>query len=297
MPVIVPAPADLYPSAYAIGFNDHCAAATFSGGSWVATLPVANLGDPRLSKVARSTDCDLASTQFDIDLGAVQTVRSNNLITHNLSLDAYARIRWFSDAARLVEVYSSGWREVFPPVYQTEDLEWEAPNFWDCKFTEEERAGINAVHAVFAPYSTAARYGRVEINDRNNAAGFVQIGRAFMGEGYQARVGARWGSGLGVEDEGERVATPSGAEYDLDGAVRRRMNIDLGPMSTGDARRLFEIMRRPGRKRDIVSYFRPTDPAMSLQRTFLARFERQNLINDPYPDLHTTTLGVREELS
>lgn len=296
MPLIVPPPADLYPDAYAIGFNDHCGAATFSGGSWEATLSAANLGDPRLSKVARSTDCDLASTQFDIDLGAVQTVRSNNLITHNLSLDAYARIRWFSDAARLVEVYSSGWREVFPPVYQTEDLEWEAPNFWDCKFTEEERAGINAVHAVFAPYSTAARYGRVEINDQDNAAGFVQIGRFFAGEGFQARVSARWGAGLGVDDEGERIASLSGAEYDLGGPTRRRIGCDLGPMPTGDARRLFEIQRRKGRARDIVVHWDPTDPGLSLQRTFLARFERQNLISNPYPDLHTSSLVAREEL-
>lgn len=41
----------------------------FSGGSWEATLPLSNLRDPILSKVARSTDAALASTTFDVDLG------------------------------------------------------------------------------------------------------------------------------------------------------------------------------------------------------------------------------------
>ena len=52
------------------GYPNHADVATLSGGSWEASLPLANLQHRLLSRVARSTDAALASTQFDADLGS-----------------------------------------------------------------------------------------------------------------------------------------------------------------------------------------------------------------------------------
>lgn len=89
-----------------------------SGGSWLAGLPLSNLQDRRLGRVARSTNAALTSTQFSANLGA--TNRSVKLVAipkHTISSVGQMRIRllngnfgflWFSD-------FSTGWTAVSAP--------------------------------------------------------------------------------------------------------------------------------------------------------------------------------------
>ena len=67
-----------------------------SGGSWESDLPLTNLQDARLAKVARSTNALAASTCFDLDLGTSRSVRVHSLWKHNLSSAATARVRAFT---------------------------------------------------------------------------------------------------------------------------------------------------------------------------------------------------------
>ncbi len=69
--------------------------ATLSGGSWVATLPLTNLQDRRLSKVSRSSADSLAAAQFAADLGAEYHTRVVSLHGHNLSTAANVRVRGY----------------------------------------------------------------------------------------------------------------------------------------------------------------------------------------------------------
>ncbi len=62
-------------------------------GSWEATLPLANLQDTTLSKVARSTNAAVASTKYGQDLAADYLLRGFALVKHNLSLDGQVRLR------------------------------------------------------------------------------------------------------------------------------------------------------------------------------------------------------------
>lgn len=67
---------------------------TFSGGSWESALPLTNLRDPLLHKVARSTSAALASTTFDVDLGvAARFIRVLAIPRHTMSLAAKIRVR------------------------------------------------------------------------------------------------------------------------------------------------------------------------------------------------------------
>jgi hypothetical protein len=69
---------------------------TFSGGSWAAGLPLTNLQDRRLSKVARASSAALADTKFDIDLKTARQVRILALVGHNISTAGKVRVRGFS---------------------------------------------------------------------------------------------------------------------------------------------------------------------------------------------------------
>ncbi len=64
-----------------------------SGGSWLSTLPLTNIKDPRLAKAARTTNAKPSSTRFRIDLTARYPLRAMNLHRHNLSAAAKVRFR------------------------------------------------------------------------------------------------------------------------------------------------------------------------------------------------------------
>jgi hypothetical protein len=65
---------------------------TLSGGSWAATLPLVNLQNRQVQKVARSTDLALQSTKWIIDLGAPYAIGVLALIVHNVSVTGKVRI-------------------------------------------------------------------------------------------------------------------------------------------------------------------------------------------------------------
>lgn len=69
---------------------------TFSGGSWAAGLPLTNLADRRLAKVARSTDAALTSTTFDTDLLTARYVSLVALPKHTISTAGSVRVRGWS---------------------------------------------------------------------------------------------------------------------------------------------------------------------------------------------------------
>lgn len=76
-----------------LSYPNRATAATITGGSWLAGLPVTNLANREMWKVARSTDDALASTQFSADLGALKSVRCVALANHNLSANATVLVK------------------------------------------------------------------------------------------------------------------------------------------------------------------------------------------------------------
>lgn len=80
-----------------LGYPNRSDLGTITGGSWVAGLPLTNLQDTRVSKVARSSTDSVADAQFENDLGANYLARSHGIINHNLSVAANVRVRGWPD--------------------------------------------------------------------------------------------------------------------------------------------------------------------------------------------------------
>ena len=81
-----------------LAWNNRTDSGTLSGGSWSASLPLANLQNRQVQKVARSSNAATSSTQFRIDLGQSRTIGVLALVVHNISVTGKARIVG-SDAA------------------------------------------------------------------------------------------------------------------------------------------------------------------------------------------------------
>lgn len=67
-----------------------------SGGSYSGSLPLANIKNPLLSKVARTTNALAASSQFNVVFGSQREVRLFALLNHNLSLAATVRAKGYA---------------------------------------------------------------------------------------------------------------------------------------------------------------------------------------------------------
>lgn len=67
---------------------------TLSGGNWLTTLPLSNLQNRQVQKVARSNGVTAAATQFDLDLlNNSKLIGVVALVVHNISVSGKVRIR------------------------------------------------------------------------------------------------------------------------------------------------------------------------------------------------------------
>jgi hypothetical protein len=280
-----------------VGHSNLASAITYSGGSWTAGLPLSNLADPVQGIVARSTNLTLASTQFVGDIGYQTIVQAIYLVAHNLSLSAKLRIRTSLAADFSVLVTDSGWFDAWPPVYQTDDLEWEADNWFEGTYTEKERQGYNWTRGVIFPDAEVVRYVKVEIDDATNNAGYVQIGRPFIGEAWQFEFNMLQGASIGWETATEVSEAVSGTEYFDPKIPRRSVSFTLGRMTEGEAMaKAFEVLRRMGIDGEVMFLWDPDDTVHALRRQFLGRFREMSRIENPYLDRHRAAFSIKESL-
>lgn len=280
-----------------IGFPNRIDAATLSGGSWLAALPLANLQNRIIGKVARSTTDATTDTQFDIDFTAEKNIRVLSLTSHNLSLDALYRIRGSTVSNFATSVYDSGWLDVWPVVFLPDDLEWEDNNWWQGKYSDDQREGYTAALIHILPTSTMARYWRIEIDDTANTDTYIQIGRVFIGPAWQPTLNMSYGTSIGWETATEVQEALGGAEYFQRRTPFRSQRFALDRMSENEAMaQAFELQRRAGIDQEVLWIHNPSDTVHALRRRWLGRLRKLSAIEYPYHNVGKTAFEVKEIL-
>lgn len=261
------------------GFNRWTEDAVFSGGSWNATYPVTNLGSLPLSRVARSSNATIAATQFVATLSQSRPIRLLALVRHNCSLTATFRVRLYGDTGLTELVYDSGWIDVWPACYSSENLEWEDDNWWTCGYTAEEVEGYPWTRPLWLGQVWLARAVKVEIDDTTNSDGYVQSGLCEIAQGWQPTNNFRYGLEHGLEDPSESQRALGGAEYFDERPLQRVVRGELPGLSHDEAmERGFELQRRSGRVRPFLWCPFPDSPEHWLRDTFLARHAELGLL-------------------
>lgn len=250
-----------------------------SAGSWVAGLPLTNLQDRRLAKVARSTNDDAASTLFNIDLGVARSVGLLALVGHNLS--AGATVRW-----------KGGTSAGAADVYDSTAL---ALSF--AAVSAEDRDGINfsVVHIPAAVQS--ARYWRVEIVDTANVDTYVEIGRLVIAAKYQPTINMSYGAKLGLEDDTERTVTDGGAAVYQEKAVRRTQRLVLDHIAEAEAfANGWKMQRLAGTKKQLFWVSDAADTTLMHERSFLCVMRELSGLEYPYATRNSMAVELVEEL-
>lgn len=266
----------------------------FTGGRWQAGLPLAHLAAREPWLVARSTDLNPASTQFDADLGGVRNLRAFALGNHNLGLGARWRVQ-LGTAPGLADVYDSAWQAVWSMGFDADLLEWESLSLWE---------GVVDDPAAFAghPYAALhvmptwcnARHLRVLIDDPGNAAGYVQIGQLFAGGGLQPRFSASYGLKDSWIDSTQVTETESGYAFADPRRRRRKVQFATEHLSLTEAAVAHELQRRQGMWGEVLWVPYPWSQAESQRWGFIGRMTELSAVDFPYVNTRSQGWAITE---
>ncbi len=256
-----------------IAYGNRIDEATLSGGSWLSTLPLANLQNRLIAKVARSSGTTTAATKFDMDLGRARRIGMLALIGHNLTVLAKVRVRGDDASDFATPLYDSGWVDVWPAgMIPQELLEWEEDNFWLGTLSDQARAGYQSpfIHRVASLPSL--RYWRIEIDDTSNSDGYIHIGRAFLADVWRPTYGPTVGAALGMNDTTPVESSLGGSEY-FDARAKPRVHrFDLRAMNKPEAySRVLDLQNLLGISGEILIDPDYADSENKPRRAFVGR--------------------------
>jgi hypothetical protein len=283
-----------------IAFPNRTDGATLSGGSWESGLPITNLQNRLISKVARTTDATAASSKITATLAQPLPIRVVGLVNHNLSFTAQWRIRAYDTDSPATLIYDSGWVYVWQltgTLWTTDLVEWESDNFWYGGYTAEEIAGftISAFH-IIPTVEKIATVWQIDIDDEDeNDDGYVQIGRLFIGPGWQPGINYTYGATFGFETNTGVEESLGNVEFFEDREPVRVFNFAFDALSEIEGSgNVLEIARQAGIHREVVVIPDPADLANAVRRNFMGRLRRLPAVEQNYHQTTGAAFEVKE---
>lgn len=277
-----------------IGWPNRAPGSLLSGGAWLPELPLANLAAREPWRVARSLNLLPASTQFDVDLRSIRSLRAFALGNHNLSQQARWRLQ-LGSAPGLDDVYDSAWQAVWSMTFDGDLLEWESLSFWD-GVVDDPAAYTGypypAIHVL--PDWANARYLRVCIDDPGNPAGYVQLGQLFAGGGFQPRYSASYGLKDSWLDPTQVTETESGYAFADPRRRHRRVQFATEHLSITEAAIAHELQRRQGVWGEVLWVPYPWDQGEVQRYGFIGRMTELSAIDYPYYNTRSQGWAITE---
>lgn len=233
-----------------LGYENYAddAGAVYSGGSW--QVPLDNLKSPIVSNKARSTNLDLASTQFSIDLGQNRELALWCLTHTNLSEGALIRLTWYDSSA--VVIAATGWVAVnaYPEI---------DPDF------------IGAAHFHVFEVPPTARSGLCEIDDASNTDGFVEIGRNFMCRELGIARNPDISASDDMEANTQKSSAPGGTRYSNRQTPLRKYAFGYNVITDDDdaAAKIRRLRRYCGLDKQVIIIPDVADTANYFERNFV----------------------------
>lgn len=254
-----------------IGWPNRIYEATLSGGSYVSTLPLANLKSRDTTKVARSTSASTTHTTFDIDFGSARNIGAIGLLCHNIS--GAGRVQFLGNTSNTftTPVYNSGLNLVYPTgVLPFGSVEWGDSNFWLGTISLQAAAGYKAPYIVGIPSRPSLRYWRVKIEDSGNSDGNVFF-RLFIGDAWTVKYNMSYGASNSHNDLTEVKTSLGGQDY-FKKRPRYRMNrFALNHLTDAEYQKVLDMERDAGISDELLIMPDLTDTGNGFRRNFLCR--------------------------
>lgn len=277
-------------------FENIADGATLSGTGWETTLPLSNMQDTRITKVARTTNLGTGNQtcSFDIDLGAFdpsnyRTYKAYDgiaLINHSISPQGKIAIQCsalpdFSDQIG----FSFSDAYVYTALMSDDKWSWSNPKFFSRRLSEIDLADYirvyfypievaqsNADRGVISSYG---RYLRITITDTYSESlrNYIQIGRLFIGKRVSPTRDIGLGNAIRYQDT-SIYDSSIGGELFFDRRPKKRIFTFAHPFLTkGEAFNILDMQRVSGVTGEILVVPDLDDAAYGFKRNFLGRMQ------------------------
>lgn len=259
-------------------FPNYVPDATLSGGQWAAgDLSLDALKDLDAGRVARTLGRDPSGTFLDITFDRLRTIGGLAVLNHNLSVGASLILQGFRDAARLDPVYNGEGVavEVYPRAYSRGQIRFGETNWWSRKPLAESLGRVRTLALLILQAQTRARYWRLKFVDPTNGAGFLDIGKVYMGPLFDPPHNYAYGATLTPMDESRMSQALSGfRDYDRRGK-RRRLAVTFQNMKEKtEFSRFFDLAADAGITEEMIVIRNPAD-TINLHRTTICATLRE----------------------
>ena len=210
----------------------------------VTTLPVGNLQDPSRGKPARTTST--ADQVITGDFPGIELIGGMAITRHNLSSSAQLRLELFAstglggallfDSALFNAIPAFGWGE----------FGWGAAG-WGGSVFDDWPDRFSTLYFV----AVLARSFRLTIKDAANPAGYMQIGRLFLGPYFEPSENMSYGLNCAPVEDSKQTRTDGGTLRTDPSGSYRRWSFSLDALPAEERVVITEIMRKQGKRKDM----------------------------------------------
>jgi hypothetical protein len=250
----------------------------FAAGNWSTQLPMANVLDRRLSRIARTVDTIGGSATVKVDLGVARPVGLLALLSPNITKTSTPTVSFVgaSDSLFASIVYNSGSLQAWPTGVTAEDVigpDGTPMNVW-------------SVNVPATPQS--ARYWQIQLVDTGNADGHNDVARVIIAGAYRPTRRISAGAKSSLENDTVRTETDGGATLYKARATRRVDTFSIANTPESEALTTIRRMQhRLGTSGPLFWVFDDADPYM-YERSFQGTLRQLGALEYPDSMLYNT---------
>lgn len=252
-----------------------------------ATLPVTNLQLSLRSRVMRTTST--VDQQIKGTWASAQMLSGAVIWRHNLTSAGTWKLELFSDAAWTTKVYDSG-DVVSWPAKAWGEFIWGVDPLGANVFTGWGKA-FSAMW--FSP--TAAQSFRITFKDATNSAGYLEVGRLFLGLHLEPLYNMSYDHALEWVDDSKQERT-DGTSLHTDAVEQyRRFKFRLDWLTDSERPKWLEAFRVAGKTKDIFISAYPTQGGMKERDySFSARITSPTPMPNSRYNAHKVEITIEE---
>lgn len=279
---------------------------TLGGTAGSVALPLANLMvnalaiSPRhLTRPMRQTNiASLAANVIEITFDKPRSIDLVGILFHSLSLGAKYRITVAGAGGSLaVPVWQSPWTKVHPRRYSSMSLRWRDPNLWGGQALVSDLDVFRRHRFISLSPSLIASAVRIELDDRNNAAGFYDIGGLWISSSWSPEINFERGRRAGLQARDRVEEGPSGRRFSERRQPRRTMDATWAGLTKAEAYRLFDDCARVGTTGMVIFAPDVDDISGSAREAFPATFARLVEPQFNHERLHQAAIILEEVIA
>lgn len=301
-----------------ISYPDYTLTATLSGGVWTLGSPLNNLKNPLLGAKARTQNLLAASCTILCDLGAdLRNIRCVAALGHNFSPDANIRVRGYSNSSYTTLV--TGADTGIVPIWSlyniqdmtamalgtmTDNLAYDLDGDGDVDISDvllalkpaallASTCSPNWIYTF--PSAKQARYWKTEITDPNNSAGYVELGRLWLGEAFEPTVDIAYDNALGYESRDLTEESLGGVVWGEKRTARRVCSVSFPKISREERRTALRMQRVLGTTGELL-WIADSSATMEdmLHESFPATIRTADPLTNPYHNNYEMPLELQE---